>query len=116
MRISVGGPSSEIEAEALKKLITEKELKQILSSKDSNKKDFERTKTKLRDLISFYDRIIKSIQTTIATVNSKTQLSYKQKNDLYLKNQEKELAQAKRERSKFRRYLQQLNERINDSK
>ena len=30
MRVSVGGPSSEIEAEAMRKLITEKEVKKSL--------------------------------------------------------------------------------------
>ena len=115
MRVSVGGPSSEIEAEAMRKLITEKEVKKSLSENIS-RQDLERVKVRLRELLSFYDRILRSIQSTIKTVNGKHQLTQKDKDDKYLKNQEKELAQAKREKSKFRRYLQQLNDKISSLK
>lgn len=115
MRVSVGGPASEIEAEALRKLITEKEIKQSLSYTKS-RQELEKTKVKLRELLGFYDRILRSIQATIKTVNGKQQLTQKTKDDMYLKNQEKELAQAKREKSKFRRYLQQLNDKISEMK
>ena len=115
MRVSVGGPASEIEAEARRKHVTEKEIKQALSSSTS-KQEMKRVKTRLIELLSFYDRILKSIQATIKIVKSKSQLSQKEKDELYLKNQEKELAQAKREQSRYRRYLRQLNDKINTTK
>jgi len=111
MRVSVGGPTSELEAESKKKLITEKEIKQSLS-KNSSRQELESVKIRLRELLSFYDRILRSIQATIKTVNGKTQLTQQTKDNMYLKNQEKELAQAKREKSKFRRYLGQLNDTL----
>jgi len=113
MRVSVGGASSEIEAEAQKKLINEKEIKTILDGSPS-KSDLMRAKARMNELLSFYERIIRSIHSTINTVNKKDQLSHKQKQDLYLKNQEKELAQARREKSKFRRYLKDINEKLSN--
>lgn len=114
MKVSVGGPKSEIEAEAQRKLINEKELKSLLDGTPS-RSELSRAKTRLNELLSFYDRIIKSVHATINTVNKKDQLTHKQKNDLYIKNQEKDLAQAKREKSKFRRYLSKLNDKISET-
>lgn len=111
MNVSVGGPKSEIEAEAKRKLINEKEIKAILAS-TVTRVELNRAKTKLNELLGFYDRIIKSVHATIKTVNNKDQLSHKQKNDLYIKNQEKELAQAKREKSRFRKYLRDINDKL----
>jgi hypothetical protein len=113
MRVSVGGASSEIEAEAQKKLINEKEIKALLEGEPS-KSDLMRAKSRMNELLGFYDRIIRSVHATINTVNGKHQLSHKQKQDLYIKNQEKDLAQAKREKSKFRRYLKSINEKLAD--
>jgi len=115
MRVSVGGPTSEIEAESKRKLITEKEVKQSLSGNYS-RQELESVKIRLRELLSFYDRILRSIQATIKTVNGKTQLTQKAKDNMYLKNQEKELAQAKREKSRYRRYLQKLNDKLTELK
>lgn len=113
MKISVGGATSEIEAEAQKKLINEKELKLLLDGQPS-KGDLMTAKTKLYDLLGFYDRIIRSIHATIETVNKKNQLTHKQKQDMYIKNQEKDLSQAKREKAKFKRYLQNIIEKIGE--
>ncbi len=107
--IKVGGPASELEAEAQKKLITEKEIKAVLNMTLFCRKDIQKTKVKLQELLAFYDRIIRSIDITVRTVKSKNQLSYQQKQNLYLINQEKELSQAKAEKSKFRRYLKKIN-------
>jgi hypothetical protein len=104
MIVNVGGPKSEIEAEATKKFITEKEIKSILAG-ESNQKILRQTKSRIRELLDFYDRIIRSIDVTIKTVKSSTQLSHQQKNDKYLNQQEKELSRAKSEKAKFRRYL-----------
>lgn len=111
MRVSVGGPKSEIEAEAKRKLINEKEIKDLLEN-ETRRSELTKAKSRLHELLGFYDRIITSIHATINNVNKKEQLTYKQKNDLYIKTQEKELSQAKREKSKFRRYLKSLNEKI----
>jgi len=111
MKVSVSGPSSEIEAEAQRKLINEKEIRLLLDG-NPTRNELSRAKTRLNELLHFYDRIIKSVHATINTVNKKDQLTHKQKNDLYIKNQEKDLAQAKREKSKFRRFLKNMNAKI----
>lgn len=109
MSLKLGGPQSEIEAAAKKKLITEKELKEILNSEFTTK-ELRQAKAKLRELLEFYDRIIQSVDATVKVVKSKSQLSYQEKKDRYLIMQEKELSQAKSEKSKFRRYLKKINE------
>lgn len=114
MRIDVGGPQSEIEAAATKKLITEKEIKAILAS-DATPKKLRQTKARMRELLDFYDRIIRSIDVTVKKVNSKTQLSFQQKQDRYLNQQEKDLSQAKAEKSKFRRYLKKIEDKLGES-
>lgn len=114
MSVSVKGPSSEIEAEAQRKLIKERDITDVLSSK-STRQELERVKTKLRELLSFYDRIINSVHATIRQVKTKHQLSQREQKN-YLTNQEKELAQAKREKSKFRRYLQKINTKLDELK
>lgn len=116
MRVQVGGPSSEIEAEAKKKLITEKEIKAVLSN-DTPPKELRQAKAKMRELLDFYDRIIRSIDVTVRTVKTKHQLTYQEKQERYLIQQEKELSQAKAEKAKFRRYLKNIDERlsVNDS-
>lgn len=113
MSLKLGGPQSEIEAAAKKKLITERELKEILMSV-STTKELRQTKAKLRELLEFYDRIIQSVDATVKVVKSKSQLSYQEKKDRYLIMQEKELSQAKSEKSKFRRYLKKINDLLND--
>ncbi len=114
MSVSVKGPTSEIEAEANRKLIKEKDITTVLSN-NSSRQELDRVKVRLRELLTFYDRIINSVHATIRQVKAKPQLSQAdQKN--YLKNQEKELAQAKREKSKFRRYLQKINTRLDELK
>lgn len=112
--ITVGGPQSEIEAEARKKLITEREMKSILSNGTSSK-DLRQAKSRMRELLSFYDRIITSIDLTVRSVKSKPQLSQQQKQHRYLNKQEKELAQAKIEKSKFRRYLKKINDKLDET-
>lgn len=114
MRVQVGGPTSEIEAAAKKKLITEKEIRVILSS-NTPPKELRVAKARMRELLDFYDRIIKSIDVTVRSVNSKTQLTYKEKHDRYLIQQEKELSQAKAEKTKFRRYFKQIESRLSDN-
>lgn len=114
MSVSVKGPASEIEAEASRKLIKERDITSVLSG-SSSRQELESTKVKLRELLTFYDRIINSVHATIRQVKSKSQLSQKQSKD-YLINQEKELAQAKREKSKFRRYLQKINTALDELK
>ncbi len=114
MTISVGGPDSEMEAAAKIKLITEKEMKNILSS-DTSPKDMRRAKARMRELLDFYDRIIKSIDVTVRHVKNKTNLSYEQKQARYLIQQEKELSQAKGEKAKFRRYLKKIDLRLSES-
>lgn len=109
--IKVNGPKSEIEAEALKKLISEKELKQILSSPE-DKDSLRRAKVRLLDLISFYDRIIKSINVTITSVDKNKGLDNSFKKNTYLVKQEKDLYKAKSERLKFRKYLADINSLI----
>lgn len=111
MRVQVGGPQSALEAEAKKKLITEKEIKAILSN-DTAPKELRKAKARMRELLDFYDRIIRSIDVTVRTVKAKPQLSYKEKQDRYLIQQEKELSQAKAEKTKFRRYLKSIDEKL----
>jgi len=113
MRISVGGPQSEMEAEAKKKLITKKEIETILSS-DTSSKDLRRAKARMRELLDFYGRIIKSIDATVRSVKSKTNLTYEQKQERYLIQQEKELSQAKTEKAKFRRYLKKIELKLSE--
>ncbi len=113
MNIKLGGPQSEIEAAAKKKLITEKEIKIILDSELSSK-ELRVAKVKLRELLDFYDRIIQSIDSTVKVVKSKSQLTYQEKKDRYLITQERELSQAKSEKSKFRRYLKKINLLLNE--
>jgi molecular chaperone DnaK (HSP70) len=115
MIVSVGGPQSEIEAEAQKKLITEREIKVVLEDSEITPKELRKTKARMQELLSFYDRIIRSIHQTIKTVESKTQLSQQQKEDRYLITQKKELSQAKAEKSKFRRYLKKVNDKLSES-
>ena len=107
MTISVGGPKSQIEAEAKKKLITEKEIQHALEQ-DTKPKELRLVKARMRELLDFYDRIIKSIDVTVKTVKSKPQLTNREKHDMYLFHQERELAKAKAEKSKFRRYLKKI--------
>lgn len=114
MSVSVKGPTSEIEAEANRKLIKERDITTVLST-NSSRQELDRVKVRLRELLTFYDRIINSVHATIRQVKSKTQLSQPEQKH-YLKNQEKELAQAKREKSKFRRYLQKINTRLDELK
>lgn len=114
MRVSVGGPQSQLEAEAKKKLITEREIKAVLEN-DSTSKELRIVKAKTRELLEFYDRIIKSIDATIKGVKSKSQLSYQEKKDRYLITQERELSQAKAEKSKFRRYLKKIEDKLVES-
>jgi hypothetical protein len=114
MSVSVKGPASELEAEASRKLIKEKEISAVLSG-NSSRQEIERVKVKLRELLTFYDRIINSVNSSINTIKSKTQLS-QQEQKKYLINQAKELAQAKREKSKFRRYLQKINLALDELK
>jgi hypothetical protein len=114
MRVSVGGPQSEIEAAAKKKLITEKEIRYVLEN-NSPPKELRIAKARMRELLDFYDRIIKSIDVTVRSVKSKAQLTHKQKHDRYLNQQEKELSTAKAEKSKFRRYLRKINVKLNES-
>lgn len=114
MSVSVKGPASELEAEASRKLIKEKEITAILSG-NSSRQELERTKVRLRELLTFYDRIITSVNSSIRTIKSKTQLSQKEQKD-YLISQAKELAQAKREKSRFRRYLQKINLSLDELK
>ena len=114
MSVSVKGPTSEIEAEASRKLIKEKEITAILSG-NSSRQEIESTKVKLRELLTFYDRIINSVNSSIRTIKSKPQLSHKERKD-YLIKQDKELAQAKREKSRFRRYLQKINLALDELK
>ena len=108
----MGGPQSEIEAAARKKLVNEKEIKVILENKQSTPKELRQLKNKIRELLDFYDRIIRSIDITIKSIKSDNRLSYEQKQDRYLKQQEKEMSQAKSEKSKFRRYLHQVEDKI----
>ena len=114
MQVSVGGPQSQLEAEAKKKLITEREIKAVLEN-DSTSKELRLVKAKMRELLEFYDRIIKSIDATIKGVKSKSQLSYQEKKDRYLITQERELSQAKSEKSKFRRYLKKIEDKLVES-
>lgn len=114
MRVSVGGPQSEIEAEAKRKLITEREIKSVLES-ETTPKELRQTKAKMRELLEFYDRIIRSIDATVKGVKAKTQLSYQEKKDRYLITQERELSQAKAEKSKFRRYLKKIEDKLSES-
>ena len=111
MRIQVGGPQSELEAEAKRKLITEKEIKAILSN-DTAPKELRKAKARMRELLDFYDRIIRSIDVTVRTVKAKPQLTERQKQDRYLIQQEKELSQAKAEKTKFRRYLKSIDDKL----
>ena len=110
MNVRVGGPNSEIEAEAKKKLITEKRIKEILSQNPS-KHDLDLLKVTIWDLTQFYERIIQSINHTIRMVKSKTQMTYLEQKK-YIQSQEKELSQAKREKSRLRKYLKVLNEKL----
>lgn len=114
MRISVGGPQSEIEAEAKKKLITEKEIKYVLSN-DVTSKELRKAKARMRELLDFYDRIIKSVDATVRSVKAKSQLTYQQKKDRYLNQQERDLSQAKSEKIKFRRYLKKIDTKLSES-
>ena len=107
----VGGPQSQIEAEAKKKLISEKEIKLAIEF-ETNSKELRHIKTRIRELLDFYDRIIRSIDITVKNINSSSQLSMKYKNDKYLTQHEKDLSQAKVEKSKFRRYLKQIELKI----
>lgn len=112
MNVKVGGPQSELEFEAKKKLITEKEIKLVLSNEFVTPKELRKAKSKMRELLDFYERIIKSIDATVKRVNSKTQLTYHQKQDRYLIQQEKDLSTAKAEKSKFRRYLKKISAKL----
>lgn len=115
MQIKLGGPQSEIEAAAQRKLIKEKDIKEILSNDSISLKELRSCKIQIRELLEFYDRIILSIDATVKTVKSKTQLTYQEKKDRYLIMQERELSQAKSEKSKFRRYLKKVNDRLDES-
>lgn len=115
MSVTVGGPATQIEAEALKKLISEREIKKILDS-NPNRIELQKTKVQLQELLGFYERIMKSIDATIRKFANNKQITLKQKRDMYLIQQEKELAQAKREKSKFRRYLQKINTELDELK
>ena len=107
MNVTVGGPQTELEAEAKKKLISEKEIKLVLLDINDSK-ELRKTKNRIRELLSFYERIIKSIDITVKNVKAQTQISYKEKESKYLNYQEKELSTAKAEKSKFRRYLKKV--------
>jgi len=112
MSINVGGPQSEIEVEAKKRFITEKEIKIVLTL--NSPKELRKVKSKLMDLLDFYNRIINSIDYSIKSINSNKVLTHKQKKDMYLNTQEKELSQAKLEKSKLRRYLNKINSQLNE--
>lgn len=112
--ISVGGPQSAVEAEAKKKFITEKEIREIIDSPSLTLKELRLVKAKIRDLLEFYDRIISSITATLKTVET-SNISNSFKQDKYVKGHEKELSQAKNEKSKIRRYLSRIDSMI-DSK
>jgi len=114
MRISVGGPKSEIEAEAKKKLITEKEIRFVLESPTSSQKDLRLIKTRIREILDFYDRIIASLSLTIKNVQS-SQISQKFKQEKYIANQERDLTQAKNEKAKFRRFLGIINSKLGEN-
>ena len=113
MNIKVSGPSSEMEAEANKKLISEKEIKSTLSNNNLKKQDLNKVKNKIRDLINFYDRIIRSISHTLNMLEKKNDMRISIEKNKYYNTQKRDLNQAKRERSKFKRYLNDLNEKIN---
>lgn len=108
----VGGPTSEMEVEAKKKFITERDIKKILDN--APPKELRRAKARIRDLLDFYERIIKSIDVTVRSVNAKTQLTYSQKKERYLKQQMKDLSRAKAEKTKFRRYLKSVTTQLRD--
>lgn len=114
MSVTIKGPQTEIEYEATKKLITEKEIKSVLLS-ESSKMELRRTKTQIRELLGFYDRIIKSIDYSIRNIKSNNQLSNQQKQIRYLNQQERDLSKSKSEKSKFRRYLKKIDEKLNES-
>lgn len=95
-----------------KKLITEKEIKAILES-DVSPKKLRIVRSRIRELLDFYDRIIKSIDLTIRNVKSNKKLSNQQKQIRYLNQQERDLSQAKLEKSKLRRHFKKINEKLN---
>lgn len=103
--IRVSGPNSEIEVEARKKLLNEKELKQILSS-TATTQTLRSTKIKLVDLLGFYDRIIGSIAASLTNLRKKPINTVKDQ----ILRQEKDMSAAKVEKSKFRRYMVKLDE------
>ena len=113
--VKVGGPNSELEAEASKKYISEKEIIKVLDNIDGySKKELERVRNKARELVYFYDRIIRSLGINIRNIEKTKKLSYKEKKDKFLEKQEKDLSQAKRERSRIKRHLKILNEYLKD--
>jgi len=114
MIASIGGPQSELEAEAKKKLITEKEIKEVLSS-ETPPKDLRRAKARMRELLDFYDRIIRSIDATVRTVKANATLTHEQKQDTILIRHAKELSQAKAEKAKFRRYFKQIELKLGEN-
>lgn len=113
MAITVNGPQTEIEYEAQKKLITEKEIKAVLLDETSIANDLRRSRVRLKELLNFYDRIIRSIDLTIRSISDNKQLTQQQKQIKYLNQQERELSKAKSEKSKFRRYLKQIDDKLN---
>lgn len=114
MQVRVGGANSEIEAAAKKRLINEKEIKLVITD-HLDPKALRIVKTRIRELLDFYDRIISSIEHTIKTISRETSLTQLQKKKLVLDKQEKELSQAKSEKNKFRKYLKTVELKLAES-
>jgi len=109
MQVKLKGPASQLEAEARKKFITEKQIKEVIDN-PKNKTEVDRTITRLNELLSFYDRLVKSLNSSLTMLNKKQNLDVQLKKKHFLQKQERDLHQAKRERHKFKNYLLKLKE------
>jgi hypothetical protein len=115
--IFVKGPSSEFENEVRKKYIKINEIKKIVEAPHNySKTELERTKTKIYELLQFYNRIIKSINSTLNRVKKNYAISYQEKKERYYKKQENELYKAKREKALINKYYNKLNEILKNYK
>jgi len=110
--IQLNDLSADIKHEASKKYISFKELKSIDKTKLS-KSELQSLIYKINDLLSFYNRIIKSLKMTISKIE-KTFIPKLDEKRKSLKQQYKDLAQAEREKRILVRYIKEFKEQINN--
>ena len=106
--IKLSGPSSLIEAEAKRKILSPKDIKKIIQQ--NNKKELQRTKSNILETLQFYDRTIKSINTTIKQIEKSNADYITKKNKI--QQQQKELHIAKKEKHIYQKLLKEI-ENIN---